>query len=59
MKNFVLGPVFVEFPIDVLYPYHLVEREVGIKPNPKTFADKLANLLVDEKKKPIYLMNKD
>jgi acetolactate synthase-like protein len=58
MKNFVLGPVFVEFPIDVLYPYHLVEREVGIKPNPKTFADKLANLLVD-KKKTIYLMNKD
>lgn len=22
------GPVFVEFPLDVLYPYHLVEREV-------------------------------
>jgi acetolactate synthase-like protein len=54
MKNFVLGPVFVEFPIDVLYPYHLVEREVGIKPNPKTFADKLANLLVDEKKTHIF-----
>jgi acetolactate synthase-like protein len=38
------GPVFVEFPIDVLYPYHLVEREVGIKPNPKTLADRFANL---------------
>ena len=28
---FFLGPVFVEFPIDVLYPYHLVKREAGIK----------------------------
>jgi acetolactate synthase-like protein len=25
------GPVFVEFPIDTLYPYHLVARELGIK----------------------------
>ena len=39
-----LGPVFVEFPIDVLYPFHLVEREVGIKPNATAFADRLANL---------------
>jgi len=23
-----LGPVFVEFPIDVLYPYALVKKEV-------------------------------
>ncbi|CAF3546449.1 unnamed protein product [Rotaria sp. Silwood1] len=38
------GPVFVEFPIDVLYPFYLVENEIGIKPNPKTLADKLANL---------------
>jgi hypothetical protein len=45
-----LGPVFVEFPIDVLYPFHLVEREVGIKPNAKTFADRLANLLVERQK---------
>ena len=28
---FVLGPVFVEFPIDVLYPYELVRKEAGIK----------------------------
>ena len=41
------GPVFVEFPIDVLYPFHLVEREVGIKPDPKTFADRFANLYVE------------
>jgi hypothetical protein len=44
IKGFYLGPVFVEFPIDVLYPFHLVEREVGIKANAKTLADKLANL---------------
>jgi hypothetical protein len=29
----------------------LVEREVGIKPNPKTLADKITNLLVDKNKK--------
>jgi acetolactate synthase-like protein len=45
-----LGPVFVEFPIDVLYPFHLVEREVGIKPNAKTLLDKLANLFVKKGK---------
>ena len=41
----------MEFPIDVLYPFHLVEREVGIKPNPKTLADRLANLLVNINKR--------
>ena len=25
------GPVFVEFPIDSLYPYHLVQKEIGVK----------------------------
>ncbi|XP_059174178.1 2-hydroxyacyl-CoA lyase 2-like [Physella acuta] len=25
------GPVFVEFPIDTLYPYHLVRKEIGMK----------------------------
>ncbi len=33
-----------------------MEREVGIKPNAKTLADKLANLLVDKEEK--YFMNK-
>ncbi|NXI37484.1 ILVBL protein, partial [Galbula dea] len=23
------GPVFVELPIDILYPFHVVEKEVG------------------------------
>ncbi|XP_037739881.1 2-hydroxyacyl-CoA lyase 2 isoform X1 [Chelonia mydas] len=29
------GPVFVEFPINVLYPYHLVEKELGFKETPR------------------------
>ena len=35
MRNFtfVSGPVFVEFPIDTLYPFNLVKREAGIKVN--------------------------
>jgi len=31
----------------------LVEREVGIKPNAKALADKIANLLVNETNKNI------
>ncbi|KYO40771.1 2-hydroxyacyl-CoA lyase 2 isoform X2 [Alligator mississippiensis] len=34
------GPVFVEFPVDVLYPYHLVEKELTPKGSPKTFIAK-------------------
>ena len=26
-----IGPVFVEFPIDVLYPYAMVKKEIGMK----------------------------
>eukprot|EP00794_Sanderia_malayensis_P016669 gene16669-18361_t len=37
------GPVFVEFPIDVLYPYRLVKREAGIKENPAGILPKLVN----------------
>ncbi|KAK0399260.1 hypothetical protein QR680_002965 [Steinernema hermaphroditum] len=29
------GPVFVEFPVDVLYPYETVIKECGFAPNPK------------------------
>ncbi|XP_043936761.1 2-hydroxyacyl-CoA lyase 2 [Protopterus annectens] len=29
------GPVFVEFPINVLYPYHIVEREMAPRGTPK------------------------
>ena len=28
-KSLTAGPVFIEFPIDVLYPYELVKRELG------------------------------
>lgn len=31
------GPVFIEFPIDVLYPYQFVVKEMGFSPNPKGF----------------------
>uniref|UniRef100_A0A671VDD5 2-hydroxyacyl-CoA lyase 2 n=1 Tax=Sparus aurata TaxID=8175 RepID=A0A671VDD5_SPAAU len=29
------GPVFIEFPIDTLYPFHLVSKEFGVKNPPK------------------------
>lgn len=29
------GPVFIEFPIDTLYPYHLVAKELGVTNVPK------------------------
>uniref|UniRef100_A0AAY5EB98 2-hydroxyacyl-CoA lyase 2 n=1 Tax=Electrophorus electricus TaxID=8005 RepID=A0AAY5EB98_ELEEL len=35
------GPVFVEFPIDTLYPYHLVEKEVSPKNIPKGIMGKI------------------
>ncbi|KAL2095903.1 hypothetical protein ACEWY4_008051 [Coilia grayii] len=35
------GPVFVEFPIDTLYPYHLVAREFGVKNPPKGLTGKI------------------
>jgi hypothetical protein len=30
-KNSIVGPVFVEFPIDVLYPYEVVYSQLGVK----------------------------
>jgi acetolactate synthase-like protein len=42
------GPVFVEFPIDTLYPYHLVAKEFGIKNNQsKSLINKLTNLYLE------------
>ncbi|XP_031429730.1 2-hydroxyacyl-CoA lyase 2 [Clupea harengus] len=35
------GPVFVEFPIDTLYPYHLVSKEFGVKNPPKGLMGKI------------------
>ncbi|XP_072885786.1 2-hydroxyacyl-CoA lyase 2 [Hemitrygon akajei] len=37
------GPVFVELPIDVLYPYHLVWREFAPKSEPKGVVGKAIN----------------
>ncbi|XP_029436132.1 acetolactate synthase-like protein isoform X2 [Rhinatrema bivittatum] len=37
------GPVFVEFPIDVLYPYHLVQKELSPKGSPKDIVGKIIN----------------
>jgi len=31
------GPVFIEFPIDVLYPYEMIVKEMGFAKNPKGF----------------------
>lgn len=38
-----LGPVFVEFPIDSLYPYHMVNKEVGAKSKAKGLVPKIVN----------------
>uniref|UniRef100_A0A8R1HQW9 2-hydroxyacyl-CoA lyase 2 n=1 Tax=Caenorhabditis japonica TaxID=281687 RepID=A0A8R1HQW9_CAEJA len=37
------GPVFVEFPVDVLYPIDLVVKEIGFNPNAKGFIQKALN----------------
>ena len=38
------GPVFVEFPIDTLYPYHLIEREIGGTVKAKSLMQHIVNL---------------
>ncbi|KAK6035245.1 thiamine pyrophosphate enzyme, TPP binding domain protein [Cooperia oncophora] len=41
------GPVFVEFPVDVLYPYQLVVKEIGFNPKPSGFIQvSYANIIV-------------
>ncbi|KAI5085996.1 acetolactate synthase-like protein isoform X1, partial [Silurus meridionalis] len=37
------GPVFIEFPIDTLYPYHLVEKEFSPKNTPKGIVGKIVS----------------
>ncbi|KAJ7372428.1 hypothetical protein OS493_018931 [Desmophyllum pertusum] len=37
------GPVFVEFPIDTLYPYPLVKKESGLKDDPRGLSQRLVN----------------
>ncbi|KAG8434317.1 hypothetical protein GDO86_012628 [Hymenochirus boettgeri] len=37
------GPVFVEFPIDILYPYHIIHKELAPKGAPKGIVGKAIN----------------
>ncbi|XP_052828506.1 2-hydroxyacyl-CoA lyase 2 isoform X2 [Octopus bimaculoides] len=37
------GPVFVEFPIDVLYPYETVKKEMGMKDSGKGLMQNIVN----------------
>lgn len=48
------GPVFVEFPIDVLYPYELVRKEAGIKTNPKGIIPKIVNWYISNNVDSIF-----
>ena len=41
------GPVFVEFPIDTLYPYEMVAKEVGAKPEAKGLVQSVVNWYLD------------
>lgn len=40
------GPVFIEFPIDTLYPFHLVSKEFGVKNPPKGVMGKVVSWYV-------------
>lgn len=46
------GPVFIEFPIDTLYPFHLVSKEFGVKNPPKGLMGKVISWYLNN-----HLMN--
>uniref|UniRef100_A0A1A8DKD7 2-hydroxyacyl-CoA lyase 2 n=2 Tax=Nothobranchius TaxID=28779 RepID=A0A1A8DKD7_NOTKA len=46
------GPVFIEFPIDTLYPYHLVAKEFAVKNPPKGLMGKVVSWYLNN-----HLMN--
>uniref|UniRef100_A0A3Q3G952 2-hydroxyacyl-CoA lyase 2 n=1 Tax=Labrus bergylta TaxID=56723 RepID=A0A3Q3G952_9LABR len=46
------GPVFIEFPIDTLYPFHLVSKEFGVKNPPKGLMGKIVSWYLNN-----HLMN--
>ncbi|KAK2846983.1 hypothetical protein Q5P01_009982 [Channa striata] len=46
------GPVFIEFPIDTLYPYHLVSKEFAVKNPPKGLIGKIVSWYLNN-----HLMN--
>jgi acetolactate synthase-like protein len=47
LNNTFLNDIFLEFPIDTLYPYHLVKREVGARTDAKSFSEKLVNMYLE------------
>lgn len=46
------GPVFIEFPIDTLYPFHLVSQEFAVKNPPKGLVGKIVSWYLNN-----HLMN--
>ncbi|KAG7479678.1 acetolactate synthase [Solea senegalensis] len=48
------GPVFIEFPIDTLYPYHLVSRELGVKSTPKGLMGKIVSWYLTNHMKNLF-----
>uniref|UniRef100_A0A7N6B1Y5 2-hydroxyacyl-CoA lyase 2 n=1 Tax=Anabas testudineus TaxID=64144 RepID=A0A7N6B1Y5_ANATE len=46
------GPVFIEFPIDTLYPYHVVSKEFAVKNPPKGLMGKIVSWYLNN-----HLMN--
>ncbi|XP_075905814.1 2-hydroxyacyl-CoA lyase 2 [Nelusetta ayraudi] len=46
------GPVFIELPIDTLYPFHLVSKEFGVKNPPKGLVGKVVSWYLNN-----HLMN--
>ncbi|KAI0210095.1 Acetolactate synthase-like protein [Lamellibrachia satsuma] len=42
------GPVFVEFPIDTLYPYHMVSKELGMKTGARGLGQKFINWYLNQ-----------
>lgn len=48
------GPVFVEFPINVLYPYQIVQKEAGVKSNPKGLMAKAVNWYIQNSVNSIF-----
>jgi len=47
------GPVFIEFPVDTLYPYQLIRREAGIVEKAKGF-QKIVNLYLENYMANLY-----
>ncbi|CAH2319875.1 acetolactate synthase [Pelobates cultripes] len=48
------GPVFVEFPIDILYPYHVVHKELSPKGVPKGIVGKVINWYLQNHLKNLF-----